>query len=147
MLEYYVGHWAITGSLGDVALKDRASFRMPAGKHCIIGTVNCRGKDGPVIFSLVSGWDSTTGWYTEQGLGADGGVYSVIWHKISETADTGEQTEMFEGKKVTSKVRLERKGKDEFAVACTERTAGDEKLPDLRLSYKRVTGKKDKTNK
>ena len=53
VLEYYVGNWAITGSLGDIALKGKASFRMPAGKHCIIGTVNCRGKDGPFIFSLL----------------------------------------------------------------------------------------------
>ena len=139
VLEYYVGNWAITGSLGDIALKGKASFRMPAGKHCIIGTVNCRGKDGPFIFSLVSGWDSSTGWYTEQGLGADGGVYSVIWHKVSETVDAGEQTEMFEGKKVASKVKLERKGKDDLVVVCTERTAGDETFPDLKLVYHRVT--------
>lgn len=139
VLEFYVGDWSVTGSIGEDPLTGKASFGMPAGKHCIIGTVNCQSKEGPIIFSLVSGWDSSTGWYTEQGLGSDGGVYSVIWSKVSDTVDSGRQVETFDGKKMVSTLKLERKGKDDLVVVCTERTAGDETFPDLKLVYHRVT--------
>jgi hypothetical protein len=144
VLEFYVGDWSVTGSLGGERLKGKASFRMPAGKHCTLGTVNCRSKDGPIIFSLVSGWDSSTGWYTEQGLAVDGGVYSVFWSRVSDTTDAGKQVETFEGRKVTAVLTMERKSEDEFVVTCAERTAGDEKLPDLKFVYHRETKDKAK---
>jgi hypothetical protein len=56
---------------------------MPAGKHCIIGTVSFRAEGSPMHFSLVSGWDSSTGRATEQGSGVDGGVYRLPWRKVS----------------------------------------------------------------
>lgn len=144
VLQFYVGDWSVTGSLGEDPLKGKASFRMPAGNHCTIGTVNSRSKDGPIIFSLVCGWDSSTGWYTEQGLAVDGGVYSVFWSRVSDTTDAGKQVETFEGKKVTGELTMERKSEDEFVVTCTERIAGNERLPDLKFVYHRETKEKAK---
>lgn len=147
VLEFYAGNWSVTGMVGNAPLKGTASFRMPAGRHCVLGTVNCRSEQGPFTFSLVSGWDSSTGWYTEQGSGADGGVYSVAWSKVSENVDEGLQVEAFEGKKVTSKLRLERKGKDSFVVVCSERKGDNETLPPLTLVYQRAAKENRKPEK
>ena len=65
VMEYYVGTWSVSGALGDAPIKGRAAFRMPAGKHCFVGTVSYRTKQERMQFSLVAGWDSSTGWYTD----------------------------------------------------------------------------------
>ena len=83
VLRYYTGNWSVTGSLGDAAIKGKASFRMPAGKHCIVGTVSFEAQGQPMHISLVSGWDSSTEWYTEQGLVSDGTVYAMKWRRVS----------------------------------------------------------------
>ena len=93
-------------------------------------------------FSLVSGWDSSTGWATEQGSGVDGGVYRLPWRKVSPNVDEGELTGTVNGVKITEKDRLERKGKDEFVVVCTERKEGEESLPDQTFIYHRIVREK-----
>ena len=122
----------------DTEYQGRASFRMPPGKHCIMGTVSMRCETDSVTFSLVSAWDSSTGWFTEQGAGADGTIYRLPWKKVSPTLEEGELIGTFNGMPVTEKDRLERKGKDDFVVVCTERTEGDKKLPDMTLTYHRM---------
>lgn len=144
LLQFYVGEWSVEGTVGETPLKGRASFRMPAGNFCILGTVSARVGKEPLIFSLVSGWDSSTGWGTEQGVGNDGGVYRLEWRKVSATVDEGELVGTVDGKKVTEKDRLERKGDDEFVVVCTERKEGDKSLPDMTLRFHKRAREKGK---
>ena len=144
VLAFYAGDWTVEGTVGDTPYKGKASFRIPAGKHCIIGTVSVRLEGKPMDFSLVSGWDSSTGWLTEQGSGADGTVYRLPWRKVSPNVDEGELLGTLNGMKVTEKDRLERKGKDEFSVVCTERTEGEKKLPNMTFEYHRVIKEKAK---
>ena len=89
-LKYYVGEWTVEATIGDKQLNGKASFRMPRGKHCTVGTVSLGPDDDPFEFSLVSGWDLSTGWFTEQGAGRDGSIYTLKWRKASETVDEGE---------------------------------------------------------
>jgi hypothetical protein len=142
IIEFYDGNWSVEGNEGDKPLRGKASFRVPAGSHCLIGTVNARVGEEPLIFSLVSAWDSTTGWYTEQGAGHDGTVYRIEWQKAAAKVDEGQLTGTVDGKKYTENVRLERKGQNDFVVDCTERVVGDERLPDLRLVYQRIVKEK-----
>ena len=146
-LQFYVGFWSIEGKLGNAPFKGRAFFRMPAGDYCIIGTVSYRVEKRRESFSLVSGWDSSTGWQTEQGLSNDGGTYKVHWKKVSPTASEGKATGMLEGKKTTAKVRIEKKGKDRFVITVTKGTKGDESLPDFTYTAQRVIGKGKKAKK
>jgi hypothetical protein len=74
----------------------------------------------------------------------DGGVYQLLWHKVSATVDEGELTETAAGKEGSAKVRLERKGTDEAVVNVTERIRGDESLPDLTFVYNRVVREEGK---
>jgi hypothetical protein len=142
IIKFYDGNWSVEGNEGDKPLRGKASFRVPAGSHCLIGTVNARVGKEPLIFSLVTAWDSTTGWYTEQGAGHDGTIYGIKWHKAAATVDEGRLTGTVDGKKYTENVRLERKGKDGLVIVCTERVVGDERLPDLRLVYQRIVKEK-----
>jgi hypothetical protein len=57
----YVGDWSVEGKLGDAAIKGKASFHMPPGEHCIVGTVSFEVNGELTHFSVVSGWDSSTG--------------------------------------------------------------------------------------
>jgi hypothetical protein len=144
-----VGEWTVEGKEGDAPLKGKAVFRMAPGTYCILGTVSFQVKGEQNSFSLVSGWDSSTGWITEQGVASDGVIYTLKWRKASATVNEGELVGTIDGKKTTEKDRLERKSADEAVVTCTERKIGDESLPDLTLIYHRVPrdrakGKTDK---
>ena len=144
VMSYYVGSWSVEGTMGDTPFKGRAYFRMPVGNHCTMGTVSFRAEKELISFSLVSGWDSSTGWVTEQGSGSDGTVYTLQWRKVSETVDEGEVVGTLNGKKVTEKNRLERKGKDDYVVVCTERTEGDKSMPDITFKFHRRPKEKSK---
>lgn len=137
-LRYYTGSWTVTGTLGNDPLKGKAQFRMPAGKHCIIGTVSFEAAGKMSHLSLVSGWDAATGWTTEMGAGSDGSIYTLKWRKVSDTVEEGKLTGTLGDKVMTEKDKIEIKSKDEFVVTCTERKIGDEAAPDLTLIYKRV---------
>jgi hypothetical protein len=66
------------------------------------------------------------------------------WRKVSLTEDAGELVGTFNGKKVTEKDKLVRKGDDDFVVICTDRTEGDKRLPDMTFLYKRLPREKAK---
>lgn len=147
-LQYYVGEWSVEATIGDKQLKGKANFRTPRGKHCIVGSVSLGPKDEPFDFSLVSGWDLSTGWLTEQGLGVDGGTYTLKWRKASETVDEGELVGTLGDKKATETDRLERKSDNEYVVTCTQRKTGDKSQPDMKLIFHRVLrDKKEKSDK
>lgn len=146
-MQFYVGEWTVEGTMGDTPLKGRASFRMPAGNYCILGTVTTRAGKEPYSFSLVSGWDSSTKWSTEQGIGHDGSLYRLEWRKVSATVDAGQLVGTVNGKKCSERDRLERKGDAEFVVVMTERMEGEKKLPDVTLVYHRVPKEKGKAKK
>ncbi|MEK6249712.1 MAG: hypothetical protein N2C12_16130, partial [Planctomycetales bacterium] len=143
-LQFYVGSWSIEGKLGDAPFKGRASFRMPVGNYCTIGTVSYRGENRLESFSWVGGWDSSTGWVTEQGVGSDGGTYTIPWKKASPTVNEGALTGMLDGKKTTATVRVEKTGKDEFRITVTDQTEGDESRPDFSYTARRVVREKKK---
>lgn len=147
LLKYYVGNWTVEGTEGDKPLKGKGTFRLSPGEHCTLGTVSIRVGKEPMLFSLVTGWDSSTGWLTEQGSGHDGTVYRLVWRKVSATEDDGVLTGSVNGKECMEKNHLERKGEDEFAVVCTDRKVGKESLPDLTLVYHRVVKEKRKAKK
>jgi hypothetical protein len=149
VMKFYVGNWTLEGSVGDAPLKGRAVFRMPPSEHCILGTVSYRCKGERSTFSLVSGWDSSTGWSTEQGVDASGEVYKIKWRKVSDTEEEGELVGSSQGQAVSQKTRLERKGDNVVVVSCTERKTGDEVEPDVTFVYRRVTeeDKKPKANR
>ena len=149
VLKFYVGNWTLEGNVGDAPLKGRAVFRMPPSEHCILATVSYRCKGERSTFSLVSGWDSSTGWATEQGVDASGEVYTLKWRKVSETIEEGELVATSHGQAVSQKTRLERKGDNTVVVSCTERKTGGEAQPDVTFVYHRVTeeNRKPKTNK
>ena len=148
VLKFYEGNWTLEGSVGDAPLKGRAMFRMPPSGHCILGTVSYRCKGERSTFSLVSGWDSSTGWSTEQGVDANGEVYTVKWRKLSDNIEEGELVGTAGGQTISQKTRLERKGDNTVVVSCTERKIGDEAQPDVTFVYHRVTeeNKKRKTD-
>lgn len=147
-LRYYVGEWNVEATIGDKQLKGKANFRMPRGKHCIVGSVSFGPDDELIAFSLVSGWDISTGWTTEQGSGNDGSIYTLKWRKASETVDEGELVGTLGDKKMIETDRLERKGENEYVVTCTQRKTGDESQPDMILIFHRVLrDKKEKSNK
>lgn len=139
-----VGEWTVEGKEGDAPLKGKASFRMPPGKYCVVGTASIELKGEQFSFNFVSGWDVSTGWITEQGAQSDGSMYSIKWRKVSSTVDEGELIGTLGEKKMTEKDRVERKGANEFVVTCTDRKIGDEKLPDLTLIFHRVVREKAK---
>ena len=124
-------------------------FRMPPSEHCILGTVSYRSKGEQSTFSLVSGWDSSTGWATEQGVDSSGGTYRLKWRKVSENIEEGELVGTDHGQTVSQKTRLERKGNNTVVVSCTELKTGDEAQPDVTFVYHRVTeeSKKRKADK
>jgi hypothetical protein len=39
LMEYYVGTWSASGTMGDVPITGRASFRMLPGNPCMVGSV------------------------------------------------------------------------------------------------------------
>ena len=143
-MAYYVGNWSVEGKLGDAPIKGKASFRMPPGDHCLVGTVSFESAGEMYHFSVVSGWDSATGWFTEQGSASDGSLYRLHWRKVSETVEEGDLVGTLDGKEMTEKDRLERKGDDDFEVNCTERKAGDQNLPDQKFVYHRMPREKGK---
>ena len=67
-----------------------------------MGTVSFRMQGEQQHFSLVSGWDSSTGWATEQGIESTGEIYTVRWAKMSATVDEGESVGTAEGKKTAA---------------------------------------------
>jgi hypothetical protein len=142
--QFYAGEWSVEGSEGDAPIKGTASFRMPAGNHCILGTESVRVGNERTTCSFVTGWDSSTGWDTEQGVGSDGSVYRLEWRRVSPTVDEGTLVGTLNGKKVTGKARTERKGENEVVFVMSERKMGDESLPDLRIVYRRVAKEKGK---
>jgi hypothetical protein len=141
LLAYYTGDWSVEVTVGDAKYKGNASFRMPDSKHCTIGTVSVRSKQDSLAFSLVTGWDSSTGWLTEQGSATDGTVYKLTWKNVSPNVDEGELVGTCRGVEVTERNRIERKSDDEMIVTCTERKDGDKSLPDMTLVYQRRTKK------
>ncbi len=144
VLAYYVGSWSVEGTVGDKPLKGTGRFDMPEGQYCVIGSVSFAVDGQTERFSIVSGWDSSTGWLTEQGVGSDGGVYSLRWKNVSAAVDEGELVGTVGGKQFTEKDRVERKGDGEFVVTCTERKLGDEVLPDWTLVYRKMAAEKVK---
>jgi hypothetical protein len=144
LLNYYVGQWTVSGKLGDTPIIGKASFRMPPGGHCLLGTVSFEANGETTHFSLVTAWDSSTDWVTEQGAGSDGSIYQLKWRKVSETVQEGDLVGTLQGKRASEKNWLERKGDNECVVVCTERMAGDERLPDLTLEYTRVPRERGK---
>jgi hypothetical protein len=145
LLRSYAGNWSVEGGEGETPLKGTASFRMPPGNHCIVGTVSARIGEEPFIFSLVTGWDSSTGWCTEVGVGSDGSVYRLEWRNVSPALDEGKTVGTFGGKQFTEKARLERKSRDHLVATITDRMMGDKKLPDMTLIYRRVAKEKGKS--
>lgn len=144
--QFYPGEWSIEGSEGDTAIKGKASIRIPAAmKHCLIGTESVRVGDKQATCCFVTGWDSSTGWDTEQGVGSDGSVYRLKWRRVSATVDEGQFVGTVNGKQVTGKARAERKGENEIVFVMTERKLGDESLPDMRIVYRRITKDTSKT--
>jgi hypothetical protein len=142
VLNYYVGNWAVEGKIGDSPLKGKAVFRMSPGKHCILGSCSVQAEGQRIHFSLVSGWDSSTGWSTEQGLESDGGIYTLKWRKVSATVDEGELVGTANGQPTSEFDRLERKGDNEFSVTCTKRKRNGEAQPDITFVYHRVIREK-----
>lgn len=140
-MQFYVGNWSIEGTVGDAPFKGRASFRMPRGNYCTIGTMSYRVEKRRQSLSLVCGWDSSTGEQTELGIGNDGETYKILWKTVSPTVAEGKVTGTLEGKKTASKARVEKTGKDTFVFAGTNGTKGDEKVPDFRYTARRVTKK------
>lgn len=145
-IEYYVGNWKVEGTADDSAIKGKASYKLSRGKHCILGDWSAMVGETPVNYAFVTGWDSTTEWYTEQGIDSTvGEVYTIRYKRKSPTVTEGEYAGTLAGKVCTAKVRIERQGPDEFTVRVTEGKAGNDRRPDWVLRYSRVT--KQRKNK
>lgn len=141
-LKFYVGEWTVEGKEGDSPVTGKAVFRMPPGNHCTMGTVSLEIKGEPIHFSLVTGWDVSTGWVTEQGAVSDGAMYAIKWRRVSETVDEGELVGAANGKPSSEKDRGEKKDENTYVVTCTDRKMGDESLPDQTFIFKRVVREK-----
>ena len=111
----------------------------------MIGAVSFKENGEEEHINFVSGWDSSTGWYTEQGLASDGTQYSIKWKRVSPTVDEGKQVGLCFGKPMPETDRIERKGNDEFVVTGIERKKGEAKLPDATFVFHRVA--RDKTKR
>ncbi len=142
IMAYYVGNWTVNATAGEAVLTGRARFQMPRGSHSILGTLMMEGDGQEMQLSLVAGWDSSTGWVTEQGVGTDGSVYQLPWKKVSEDAQEGDLTGTVNGQKMSEKLRLERKARGEYVVVITDRKVGDESLPNLTIVFQRAAREK-----
>lgn len=144
VLKFYAGQWSVDGKIGDTRYKGRALLRMPPGNHCIIGTVTMRSREDSFSFSIVTGWDSSTGWVTEQGAGMDGMIYRLPWKRVSPRVYKGNAVGTANGKRYTEQDTIEHKGEDHFVVVCTKRKLGDKELPDVTFKYHRKQAQKSK---
>lgn len=137
-VNYYVGNWTVEGTADGSAIRGKLSSKLSRGKHCILGDWSAKVGETPVHFALVSGWDSSTGWLTEQGIDSTGEVYTIRYRKKSPTVTEGEYTGTLAGRKLTGKVRIEKQGPTRFTLSVTEAKAGDERRPDWVLRYSKV---------
>ena len=140
-LGYYVGNWTIEGKNGSETAKGKITMTWSAEKHAIFG--DCSISAGKERFHSVfaSGWDSTTGGITEQGLSADGEVYTIRYKLKTPDVLIGEATGSVAGKATQGKVRVEKKGPNQYVWSLTGNKRGDEALPDSELTFTRVSKK------
>ncbi len=131
-----IGNWSVEGTIGDTAVKGRSRMELSPDGHCLLGTVSIDVSGELFHVNMVSGWDSSTGWLTEQGIGSDGMVYTLPWQKVSETVSEGSMEGTVDGTKVTAKNRIEKKPSGEVVFTSTQRTAGSEAQPDLKLVFR-----------
>jgi hypothetical protein len=140
-LAYYVGEWTIEGKEGDLLVKGNMTMQWSRGEHAVFGDWKATIGDKPTQYAFVDGWDSTTGWITEQGNLSGGEVGVGHWRKVSETLRKAEFKSMLKGVELREKATLEIQGADTITVTLSERRLGDEALPDSVVTYRRVVTK------
>jgi hypothetical protein len=137
-IESYVGKWKVAGTADGSRIKGRASYRLSRGEHCVHGDFSAMVGETQVDYAFITGWDSTTEWYTEHGIDSTGEVYTIRYKRKSPKVTEGEYSGTLLRRKTIAKIRIERNGQDEFTVTVTEARAGDYRRPDWVLKYSRI---------
>jgi hypothetical protein len=143
-IEFSAGAWAVEVTEGDETRKGRANFRPLPGGYCMLATVTVRADNSRASFTFLSGWDASTGGFTDQGIGSEGQTWTTRWTVVSPTVCEGESVGTEGDKKTSSKVRMERKPPDELVVTITDRIEDGEPQPDTTIVYQRQTREKAK---
>ena len=133
-LEYFVGDWVLEGSVEKQPIKGKASFHWGPGKYCLLGSVEFVQGDTPQSFCLVAGWDSSTGWYTEQGVASDGTVYTLRWKRKDANTSEGEETSTLAGKSATAHYVAEKQRPDKFTARRIPKAGSEETEWTLRYT-------------
>lgn len=139
-LESWVGEWTIEGTWGNTPVQGRSSVRLSRGKNAMISDWSTRIGDQQIHGALVEGWDSSTGWTTEQGAVSDGEIYAVRWSKKGENLWEGQAQGSVAGQKTSSRQYLEKTATG-FVFRITENKRGDEVLPNWEVKFTRATKK------
>jgi hypothetical protein len=136
------GTWAVEITSGGKTQKGKAVIRLTPDGQCMIANVTVKSGGTKTSYNFLSGWDSSTGGFTDQGINSEGEVWTTRWSGLSSTVSEGEHVGTLGGKKTKAKVKMERKSPDEIVVTISERTKGEETMPDTTILYRRMPERK-----
>ncbi len=144
-LQYFVGTWKYVATTNDETTEGTMTVRGARGKYCVFGTLSPNKKGGDVAFSYILGWDASTGWLTERGVNAAGGVYTVTWTRTGPNVQKGKETGTQDGKEVVGAYTLEKAGPDSYTVKGVQESDTDR--TEWLLKFTRVVKKKSRKSK
>jgi hypothetical protein len=137
-----VGRYSVEVTTGDTTMKGRATIRLSGGGHGIIVSIWLQDGDARIYYDFVSGWDSSTGGFTDQAVSSQGEISTTRWKRISSTESEGVNEGTADGLKTRAKAKMERKSPDEVVVSITERMRGEKEIPDMKIRYRRIPERK-----
>ncbi len=138
VIQSSVGTWSVEIHTGDTTAKGKATIQLAPGGHCVVASLLATNESNFPSSTFLSGWDSSTRGFADQGLSSEGEVWTTRWSVRSKELCEGEYCGTVDGKKTTSKVTMERTSHDQIVVTVSERMKDSESLPDLRIEYRRL---------
>lgn len=137
-----VGRYSVEVTTGDTTMKGRATIRLGGGGHCIIASIWLQDGDARLYYDFVSGWDSSTGGFTDQAVSSQGEISTTRWKRVSSTESEGVSEGTADRLKTLAKTKMDRKSPDEVVLFITERMRGEERIPDIEIRYQRIPERK-----
>jgi hypothetical protein len=137
--DYLVGDWTYSGEDGDDAVKGTFSVKWAPGKHAILIEMSWTDPDHTAMGTGIDGWDVakerittlefwSDGWshYREYSIKSVGVWHSDVWNGVTD-----------EGKRITGRGIVERKGPNEFVWRSEKTTLDGKPGPNTLITFKR----------